>query len=357
MDGPVIEGAPTSVSAVVGTHREPLAGRVRSFEEFLELLGAEPGSTGLARQGSPGALALAVHGFFANGGTELHVLGVPSEAEVAAAVRSVPDLPRVALLAAPGHTSPAVHAALVQAAASRPGLFAVLDPPPSLDLDGLLDWRRDAPRGAAAVYAPWVVVEHGGREVLAPPSGHVLGVLARLSRTRGVWKAPAGIDASVRGVVRREQELGDADQALLHPEGVNVLRTFPSAGVVVWGATTGGGVGPSRHIATVRLLSWLARSLDLGTKWVAEHESGEALWAAVRRSIGAFLAEVHREGGLAGTRPEEAFVVRCDRTTMTPADLAAGRLVALVGVAVSRPGAFVYLRMLQVTREGSTPSP
>jgi phage tail sheath protein FI len=353
-DPPTITGASTTTGAMVGVHSESRPAApvlVRSFAEFLGLSGPDggPDANALAVRRDPGLFKFAVRGFFENGGRRLWISLVAIEADLVAAIEALPSIDDVALVAAPGHGSETVHKALIGAASMRPGLFAILDAPEGLEPEALVAWARRRRSGAAAIYAPWIVVDGPDGERTVPPSGHVMGVIARVSAARGIWKAPAGVDADVRGILRRAQALTEADQATLHPEAVNVLRAISGAGVVLWGASTLGGVGPSRHISLVRLLSWLARSLDVGMAWVGSRRNDEALWADVRSVAGAFLEEVRREGGLAGAGPSEAFYVHCDRTTMTQGDIDARRLVVLCGVAPGRPGEFVVLRMLQRT--------
>jgi hypothetical protein len=183
------------------------------------------------------------------------------------------------------------------------------------------------------------------------PSGTVAGVIARVDRERGVWKAPAGQDAALRGV-SLGATLSDAETEALVPEGVNVLRAFPGGAPVVWGARTLDTDGDQKYVPVRRLVLFLERSLLDGLRWVAFETNDETLWAAVRSSVDAFLAGLWRAGAFQGTAPRQAWFVRCDRTTMTAVDMAEGRLNLLIGVAPTRPAEFVILTLTLAAQPG-----
>lgn len=200
----------------------------------------------------------------------------------------------------------------------------------------------DCPDGAlppgvgdhAAGYTPRLR-DVSGRRVWTAAA--VAGVVRRVDRERGLWKAPAG--EPVTGLV--------ADPLPPAPEA-NPVRPFPDRGLLVWGARTGPGEPGLAYVPIRRLLLSLERSLDEGLRWAAFEPQGEPLWADVRRSVEDFLVARWRAGAFAGAKPDEAFFVRCDRSTMTQADLDAGRLVCFVGVAPTRPAEFVVLEIARV---------
>jgi len=220
---------------------------------------------------------------------------------------------------------------------------------------------RDSAWGA--VYYPWVRVpaEHTvERNVLVPPSGHVAGIYARADTNRGVHEAPA--NEVVRGIVTQGLQAGQEplshtlnkhQQDILNPRGVNVIRDFrlESRGVRVWGARTMSSDPEWKYIPVRRLFIYLEQSIYRGTQWVVFEPNQEATWAAVRTAVANFLTTVWRSGALVGTTPDEAFFVKCDRSTMTQDDIDNGRLICLIGVAPVRPAEFVILRIGQKTME------
>ena len=216
-----------------------------------------------------------------------------------------------------------------------------------------------------ATYWPWIRVfdpRTPGETLLVPPGGHVLGIYARTDITRGVHKAPA--NEEVRGIVTRdlpgpgnrgplEFRVTKGMQDILNPRNVNVIRDFRAdrRGIRVWGARTMADDPQWKYVNVRRLFIFLEESIEEGTQFVVFEPNYEATWAIVRRSITSFLTRVWRDGALAGTTPEEAFFVRCDRTTMTQDDLDNGRLICLVGVAPVKPAEFVIFRFSQKTLE------
>jgi len=178
-----------------------------------------------------------------------------------------------------------------------------------------------------------------------PPGGHVLGVYARNDLERGVFKAPA--NEVLRGVVALEYDVDRAQQEMLNPRGVDVIRSFPGRGIRVWGARTLSSNALWKYVSVRRLFIFLERSIYEGTQWVVFEPNDEALWARVRDTIRLFLRAQWRNGALFGAREEEAFFITCDRTTMTQDDILNGRLVCEIGIAPVRPAEFVILRLFQ----------
>nr|WP_274387864.1 phage tail sheath C-terminal domain-containing protein [Salsipaludibacter albus] len=184
------------------------------------------------------------------------------------------------------------------------------------------------------------------------PSGAIAGVIARTDTERGVWKAPAGLDATVRGVSQLEIPLTDAEVGRLNPHGINCLRAAPAAGHVVWGARTR--VGSDRlasewkYVPVRRTALFLEESLYRGTQWVVFEPNDEPLWSQVRLNIGAFLTTLFRQGAFAGSTPREAFFVKCDAETTTQADIDLGRVNIVVGFAPLKPAEFVVISLQQL---------
>lgn len=202
-----------------------------------------------------------------------------------------------------------------------------------------------------AFYYPWLRVRDpiARKEILLPPSGFVAGIYARNDTERGVWKAPA--NELVNGSIGPERLLGQAEQEVLNPEGINCFRVFEGCGLRLWGARTLSSDPEWKYVNVRRYLAYLERSIDRGTQWVVFERNDATLWARVRGTIEDFLFNEWRMGALLGDKPEKGFLVRCDRTTMTRDDLDNGRLICLIGVAPVKAAEFIIFRIGQKTAD------
>ncbi len=269
----------------------------------------------------------------------------------------------VSIVAAPGSSAyadaQAVQGALVAHAESRRAYrIAVLDTPPAQTTGQVRDARGRIDSRYAALYYPWVVAANPlarpGRddipkEIVLPPSGFVSGIYARNDVERGVYKAPA--NEVVRGALRFESDINFGQQEVLNPIGVNCLRYLSGRGYRVWGARLVSSDPEWKYVSDRRYFNYLESSIDRGTQWAVFEPNGERLWANVRQTISDFLYNEWRNGALLGTTVEEAFFVRCDRSTMTQNDLDNGRLICLIGVAIIKPAEFVIFRIGQKTAD------
>jgi phage tail sheath protein FI len=209
----------------------------------------------------------------------------------------------------------------------------------------------------AAYYHPWLRITNPITQLPMeiPPGGHVAGVYARTDIERGVHKAPA--NEIVRGLfldpldptAGLKVQVTKAQQDLLNPRGVNVLRYFAGRGNLVWGARTTTLDPDWKYVNVRRLFIFVEESIEEATQWVVFEPNDEPLWARVRRSVSAFLTRLWMDGMLQGKTREEAYFVRCDRTTMTQADIDNGRLIMLIGIAPVKPAEFVIFRIGQWT--------
>ncbi len=239
------------------------------------------------------------------------------------------------------------------AAPNPPNRMVVLDTPPDqVKPQQVVQWLNEFNRRSmfAALYYPWIKVANpraGGRPILVPPCGHMLGVWSRTDETRGVYKAPA--NETPRGVIGLAYDCNFREQELLNPIGINCIRSFPNRGIRIWGARTL--VEPDktewRYISVRRLISYIEKSIELGTQWVVFEPNDEDLWARVRRTVSNFLERIWREGALFGATPEQAFYVKCDAEINTPDTMILGRLYVEVGVCPVRPAEFVIFRVSQ----------
>jgi phage tail sheath protein FI len=209
-----------------------------------------------------------------------------------------------------------------------------------------------------ALYYPWVVTANPAarpgndlipKEIALPPSGFVTGIYARTDVLRGVWKPPA--NEIVNGALRFERDITFGQQQLLNPQGVNCLRFFYGRGCRVWGARTASSDPEWKYVNVRRYFLYLEHSIDRAMQWAVFEPNGEALWANVRETVSAFLYNEWRNGALLGSKPEESYFVRCDRSTMTQNDLDNGRLICLIGVAPLKPAEFVVFRIGQKTAD------
>lgn len=206
-----------------------------------------------------------------------------------------------------------------------------------------------------AVYYPWIKIPDplkAGRLRTSAPSGTIAGVYARTDSNRGVWKAPAGMDASLVGVQAVEYLLTDPENGTLNPLGVNCLRVFPVFGAVAWGSRTlrGADAMASEYKQTPvrRLALYIEESLYRGTKWVVFEPNDEPLWAQIRLNLGAFMHDLFRKGAFQGTSPAQAYFVKCDKETTTQNDINLGVVNIIVGFAPLKPAEFVIIQIQQI---------
>ncbi len=199
----------------------------------------------------------------------------------------------------------------------------------------------------AAYYYPWLKITNPltGVPLPVPPGGHVAGIYARSDTNVGVHKDPA--NEVINGIVELQLQTNDQQQAILNPKGVDVLRYFKGAGNLVWGGRTTSRDPDWKYINVRRLFIFVEKSILRGTQWVVFEINDEPLWARVRRSVGDFLYRLWLDGMLQGAKKEEAFFVKCDRTTMTQADIDNGRLICVIGIAPVKPAEFVIFRIGQ----------
>jgi len=259
-----------------------------------------------------------------------------------------------------GDTDPTVWAEAIAYAAKRRAMVLV-DPPVS--------WAtKDAARTGvstdagigvksinAVAYFPRVKQANPLRENQIEefvPCGVVAGVIARTDSTRGVWKAPAGLDAQLVGVDGLSVALTDAENGELNPLGLNCLRTMPAAGRVVWGARTRAGddrlASEWKYLPVRRTALFIEESLFRGTQWVVFEPNDEPLWSQIRLNIGSFMHRLFQQGAFQGSSPREAYFVKCDRETTTQTDIDLGIVNILVGFAPLKPAEFVVIKIQQM---------
>lgn len=267
----------------------------------------------------------------------------------------------ISIVAAPGSTfgyetdyrdqAAAIMNALIGHATRMRYRIAVLDSGNAQAIRDVRAMRARIDSKYAAFYYPWIRILDPvtQRELDVPPSGFVAGIYARNDVERAVYKAPANeVVVSALGL---ETFLNKAQQDVLNPEGINCFRYFEGRGNRLWGARTTSSDPEWKYVNLRRYFIYLERSIDRGTQWAVFEPNGERLWANVRRTIEDFLLNEFMLGALLGARPEDAYFVKCDRSTMTQNDLDNGRLVCLIGVAALRPAEYVIFRIGQWTAD------
>ena len=205
----------------------------------------------------------------------------------------------------------------------------------------------------AAAYWPRLRIANGsaaGRRV--DPAGSIAGVMARTDGNRGVWKAPAGLEATVRGVIGVERLMTDPENGVINPKALNAIRVFPS-GVVVWGARTlvgfdGSGNIDDKYIPVRRTMLFIEESLYRGLRFAVFEPNDEPLWAQIRLAAGSFMNGLFRQGAFAGAKASDAYFVKCDATTTTPNDINLGIVNVIVGFAPLKPAEFVIITVKQI---------
>lgn len=241
--------------------------------------------------------------------------------------------------------------------------FFIMDLPPAVDtLAEARAWlsSRGSLRSAnAAAYFPRIRAADpldNNRQRSFANSGAVAGLYARTDAARGVWKAPAGTEAVLRGVQALDVQLTDGENGVLNPLGMNCLRNFPAFGPLAWGARTLVGSDQAasewKYVPIRRLALFLEESLYRGTQWVVFEPNDEPLWSQIRLNIGAFMNTLFRQGAFQGRSPREAYFVRCDSSTTTQADIDLGIVNIIVGFAPLKPAEFVIVKLQQMAGQG-----
>lgn len=258
----------------------------------------------------------------------------------------------VNIMAVPGIVSANVQLSLVAHCEKLGSRFAVLDMPMTAKTVADITAHRDiVDSDYCAMYHPWLQVFDplDKKDTFIPPSGSIMGIYARSDNSRGVHKAPANeVVANCTGLF---VNYNVAEQDLLNPKGVNLIRKFPGAGIRVWGARTASSKPLWKYINVRRLFIYLEESIKANTNWVVFEPNDATLWSRVKRTIELFLEGVWRTGALVGGSPADAFFVDIGPNTMSKDDIDNGRLICIIGVAPVKPAEFVIFRITQKTGE------
>ncbi len=343
---PPIVGLSTSTAGFLG---ETLTGPdepclVTSFAEFEELYG---GYLPLSVSSAPFAVA----GFFQNGGKRCFIARVSDNSDYQNALGQFESIGEISIIVAPDyHRVANFELELINHCTRMRDRVAIFHSRPGIDTAANIhEISPPIDSSFAAFYLPWLAVNDpvNGQASMAPPSGHIAGIYARVDAERGVHKAPA--NEVVRGANALEFQITEQAQSVLNPKGVNSIRQFPGRGMLVWGARTTSTDPEWKYISMRRYLIYLEQSIEKGTQWVMFESNGPPLWARLNRAITDFLFSEWKTGALMGIKPEHAFFVKVDQTTMTQDDINNGRLIVLIGVAALKAAEFVNFRIHQST--------
>jgi phage tail sheath protein FI len=343
-----IEAAPTGTAGFVGVGVDCAeAIPITSSEQVVESLGRE----------ASGLLTSAVKLFFLNGGERAWVVRAPTlEARpLAAALATLAQTSEVALTAIPdcAGLDGAAHDAVVRLLldhATRTHRFAVVDAPLAADVASVLALRSRLDSSFGALIWPSLHIDGPLRDV--PASGAVCGIYARVDRERGVFRSPANEDvAGVSGLAATARAY---EQSTLDATGINVIRSMPGGTFRLVGARTLAVQSDLLYVAVRRHLSMLQRSIARGTRWAIYERNDARLWRELRSRISEFLRWQFLDGALHGSTGTEAYFVRCDESTTSVDDRAAGIVVCVVGVALLRPSEFITFRVAQATAPATT---
>jgi len=240
--------------------------------------------------------------------------------------------------------------------------FLLMDPPDSWTdaqtaSTGVNTLRTGLVKDYSAIFFPQITIGENGLKKNIGPSGAIAGLCARTDSTRGVWKAPAGTEADLRGVVGLKQRFSDGENGILNPRAVNTIRIFPN-GIVNWGARTMDGddgfASEYKYIPIRRLALFIEESLYRGLKWVVFEPNDEPLYAQIRLNVGAFMHDLFRQGAFQGQKPSDAYFVKCDTQTTTQNDRDLGIVNIWVGFAPLKPAEFVILYLQQMAGQIQT---
>lgn len=378
-----IEGVNTSITAFIGLARNGPTNKsvkIASFAGFEKIFGS------IRREYH---LGYCVHHFFLNGGTLCYVirvrsppgrqyvsdntiLGKPGGKSRGTGIHSLDSIDYFNILCIPPYNnknsvSNTVYRNALKYCESRRAILLV-DPPwkwikngrsriPSTgDVEEVVGSLRHP--NAALFYPHLRAQDHVDDKIRTfVPSGAVAGVIARTDSERGVWKAPAGMNANLKGITKLELKLTDKENVELNEMGINCLRDMPNAGIVIWGARTlrGSDEFPNewKYIPVRRTALFIEESLFRATRWAVFEPNDEPLWSKIRLQVGNFMHDLFMKGAFHGRKSNEAYLVKCGSDTTTPDDIANGIVNIIVGFAPLKPAEFVIIKIQQIAKKNT----
>ncbi len=333
-----IEGVSTSTAAFLGETKmgATTPTLITSWLEYQTLFGGYFGADKY--------LPYAVEGFFLNGGKRCYLCKV-TNSDYPSALAELEKFEEISIVYSPNAQAVAgLDDALIDHCERLRNRFAIFDSLKGQDPSGVTKPHESS---FAALYYPWIYVKQTGtgQMCLVPPGGHVAGIYARVDIEQGIHKAPT--NQIVQGAADLEFAVNQRQQDMLNPQGINCINNFVGRGIRVWGARTLSNSPETKYVTVRRLLIYLEQSIAKGTAWATFELNNEATWMKVKTAIENFLNQTWRTGMLLGAKQQEAYFVKCDRTTMTQNDIDNGQLNVLIGVAVTKPAEFIIIRISQ----------
>ncbi len=283
--------------------------------------------------------------------TPLTFIGVDEGPGKRTGIQSFLENSTVSMMAIPGITDPEVIVSLTAHCENLKSRVAVFDMPKDMyKTKDLIEYRGIIDSSYAAMYHPWIQVfdRSSNKSDFVPPSGAVMGIYSRTDINRGVHKAPANEIVFCTGL---KVNYTKAEQDILNPEGINLIRAIPGQGIRVWGARTASSNTAFKYVNVRRLFIYVEESIKANTNWVVFEPNDATLWQRVSLTISSFLDSMWRTGMLAGASPSEGYFVEIGPSTMSRDDIMNGRLICNIGIAPSRPAEFVIFRVTQHTAE------
>ena len=331
-------------SEMVSLKAQPSEGAVAPIDVIRQVFGKEGDEIKVSFLGGLNGSASSL--------TEADFIGTDEGPGSRTGIQAFLDNTDVNIMAVPGIVSANVQLSLVAHCEKLGSRFAVLDMPMNAKTVADIMAHRDiVDSDYCAMYHPWLQVFDplDKKDTFIPPSGSIMGIYARSDNSRGVHKAPANeVVANCTGLF---VNYNVAEQDLLNPKGVNLIRKFPGSGIRVWGARTASSKPLWKYVNVRRLFIYLEESIKANTNWVVFEPNDATLWSRVKRTIELFLEGVWRTGALVGGSPADAFFVDIGPNTMSKDDIDNGRLICVIGVAPVKPAEFVIFRITQKTGE------
>ncbi|MES1206044.1 MAG: phage tail sheath C-terminal domain-containing protein [Pseudomonadota bacterium] len=349
-DGPDVVEAHTHLSLINTNRRDYVNDRLSPSSGASNLI------TAFEKSGTAGILMVTTPFINLTGGNDGlasvpafgddDIIGSPVSGSGLFALDNLKD---ISLLVVPNSSKP-VSVAAIGYCEGRKNLFFIMDVPRNSDVATAGTYVQGFNTSYGAAYYPWIVDDDPltGKPVTLPPSGALAGTYAHTDVSRGVHKAPAGLDNGFLNAASGiERLVSQAENDVLYQKRVNVIRKFPE-GILVWGARTLSAEPAWRYVNVRRLFIFLEQSIERGLQWVVFEPNDFSLWKSIKRNVSTFLRVQWEESKLVGPTEDKAFFVRCDDTTNTPATVAVGQVIAEIGVAPSKPAEFVVFRFKQI---------
>lgn len=271
----------------------------------------------------------------------------PGDDDYVSALSMFDPVDDVNLIAIPGQSTDAVHQGLAAYVDNRKDVFGIFDCTENADVESVLAARKKISCSAGEYLFPWIKVSDpltSGKTRMCPPSGHVMGVVARIITSRGIWKAPAGTEAVVRGAIETATYLSQGDTDRLNPAGIVSILPKANSGIVVWGARSMSTDSSMKYVSDILLDIYIKKTTFNNTQQFVFEPNNELTWNKVRTTIETFLDTLWRDGGLYGSSASEAYYVKCDEDLNTDTIRNQGKMICEVGYASNKPAEFVIFR-------------